>query len=50
MEWLKLDGYGIYVWPSYALTFGLLGWHAVRSYLQFRKTLNEVNQYDVSKA
>ena len=45
MTWFNLDGYGIYVWPVYGLTFLMLGIQGVNAYRHYRRSLKEIKDH-----
>ncbi len=41
-EFLSMDGYGVYVWPSYALFVLALAWDALSPVLRRRRVLHDL--------
>ncbi|MDB6096240.1 MAG: hypothetical protein JWM09_518 [Francisellaceae bacterium] len=40
MQFLKMGGYGIYIWPCYILMFFIFGFFALEAYNQRKTILN----------
>ena len=41
-EWLAMDGYGPFVWSSFALTAGVVAWNVLAARLQWARARQEV--------
>lgn len=47
---LSMGGYGIYIWPSYAICFGLIFALSVQSVVSWRRRQAELNMLRDSRA
>ena len=50
LEFLNMDGYGIFIWPSYIFAFSLISYLYFRSVKQLKKLENEVEAIENKKA
>ena len=42
IDFLNMDGYGIYIWPAYAIAFSLISFLYFRSIKQLKKLEKEI--------
>ena len=50
LEFLNMDGYGIFIWPSYIFAFSLISYLYFRSVKQLKKLEKEVEAIENKKA
>lgn len=50
IEFLKMDGYGIYIWPAYAIAFSLISFLYFRSIKQLKKLEKEIQALEKKAA
>ena len=50
IEFLNMDGYGIFIWPSYIFSFSLISYLYFRSVKQLKKLEKEVEAIENKKA
>ena len=50
LEFLNMDGYGIFIWPSYIFAFSLISYLYFRSVKQLKKLEKEVEAIEIKKA
>ncbi len=49
LEFLNMDGYGIFIWPSYIFAFSLISYLYFRSVKQLKKLEKEVEAIENKK-
>ena len=50
LEFLNMDGYGIFIWPSYIFAFSLISYLYFRSVTQLKNLEKEVEAIENKKA
>lgn len=50
VEFLNMDGFGIFIWPSYIFAFSLISYLYFRSVKQLKKLEKEVEAIENKKA
>ena len=50
IEFLKMDGYGIYIWPAYFVAFSLISFLYFRSIKQLKKLEKEIQALEQKAA
>ena len=50
IEFLKMDGYGIYIWPAYVVAFSLISFLYFRSVKQLKKLEKEIQALEQKAA
>ena len=50
IDFLNMDGYGIYIWPAYAIAFSLISFLYFRSIKQLKKLEKEIQALEQKAA